>query len=231
MLGGMDSVAVTLFSIVVEFGIYGNEKQVEAKLALPSLPATILFNNKKVKGQHQGLRGKSEGVRSVSSMGLLRYAIEANGMGQFISEELSYSGNFLKGKFHDTSGTATCSIGKLQKYTGGFDDGHLSGPGKMENFIDGEWRVTFRGTYEQSKPWTGAFLSATGEELMTVRDGAMTSVGGGSARGDTPPAGAHKPLPPVAVLQLPLATAAACFPSTAGPTDDTLVRLTIHLLR
>lgn len=172
----MDSIAITLVSMVVEFGVRGNKKDVEAKLGLPSLPATILFNNERIEGQHQGLRAVGEGKRSWGSLGTLRYEVEASGAGRFISADLIFEGSFFRGKMHDTTGKATCTIDTSRRYTGSFEDGHLSGPGVMENFIDGDWRATFRGTWKMSKPGTGTHYDSAGNQMMTVHEGTVTSV-------------------------------------------------------
>lgn len=96
--------------------------------------------------------------------------IEASGEGQFVSPQLSYSGGFRDGKFHDLSGTATCTIGGTYKYTGGFAEGHLSGYGAMDRLVDGAWHVVFHGTWKLSKPQIGTLLDPAGKELAIISD-------------------------------------------------------------
>lgn len=133
----MDNIVVALAGAAVEFIRNGNRKQMEICVVLPSLEAKVHFQNEWIEGQHTGSRIILEECRSFKSYGLKVFKIQASGEGKFFSTQLNYTGHFLSGKFHDTTGSAVCVFGTTQRYTGCFEDGHLSGPGKMEMFIDG----------------------------------------------------------------------------------------------
>lgn len=149
-----------------------NEKKIRENLQFPVLTATLLFNGETLIGHHQGMRAMRK-ERTFKSRGLKVCKIEASGEGQFVSPQLTYSGGFRDGKFHDLSGTATCTIGGAYKYTGGFAEGHLSGYGAMDRLVDGAWHVVFHGTWKLSKPQIGTLLDPAGKELAIT-----TNVGG-----------------------------------------------------
>lgn len=195
--------------MAVEFALHGNKKEILSQLGLPSLSAKILFNGEYIEGSHQGPRERCGGKRTLSSFMTKRFTVMASGLGQFNSPQLTYSGQFYQGKLHDTTGKATCSFGTTRRYTGSFEDGHLSGPGVMENFIEGEWRVVYSGTYKLSKPWTGAHFDVTGVQMMTVHEGSTTSFGSGSGRGETGANRGVHPLPPPPTTRMPPSTLAS----------------------
>lgn len=162
--------------VTVEFDVNGSANEIESKLTLPSLPAKILINNQQVHGHHEGHRLMRSVPRSLWAFGARTNTIEASGEGRFVSPELTYTGHFLGGKAHDNTGAATASIGATQTYTGGFDDGHLSGQGVLMRLIGGTWRKTFEGIWQQGKPWTGTHFDAVGGEMMTTHNGIITAV-------------------------------------------------------
>lgn len=166
-----ETILVALTSAAVEFLVNGNEKKVRENLLLPSLEAKILFHGQHIRGQHQGLRAMVGGERSVATLGSKKFAIQASGMGQFISDELTYSGNFLEGKFHDNTGDAKCFIGLKQRYYGCFKCGHYSGHGRLEIATGGSWRIYFVGEWHASQRWTGDQYDQDGNIVLVWCEG------------------------------------------------------------
>lgn len=234
---GADTLIVGLVSAAVEFVLHGNEQEVLGQIGLPSLPATIQFNGEVIRGSHQGPREKCGGVRKMVLFGAKCFNVEANGEGKFNSSELAYSGNFFHGKFHDLTGNATCCFGLVQKYTGYFEDGHLSGYGVMENCTDGVWWVGFRGAWRKSKPYSGTQFDRAGRPIVTFHDGVVTG-GGDAAPKEHTPADASPPpkeLPssaPVFVQGFPVLDAwpADKRHNTIGPTGQWLFSMLCSFL-
>lgn len=218
MLGGVgETVVISLANLALDFAINGNAKEIQSKLTLPSLPATIQFNNQPVHGHHQGMRAMSEGKRTWGSLGTLRFTIEASGEGKFVSDEVMFEGQFYRGKFHDTTGRAVASFGTTGRYMGSFEDGHLSGYGVLLRLIGAELIKVFEGTWKHSKPWTGKVFDISGNVMSSVMDG--VTIGLFTAEGPGNP----RPAAVASESVAPIAPAGASQPAESNAAPDELV--------
>lgn len=102
-----------------------------------------------------------------------RFTLQANGEGEFTAPQLSYRGRFVNGKFHDLTGNASCVFDSVHNYTGGFEDGHFSGPGDLGISIGGQLH-RIQGDWRQSRLWTGRYCDEAGDEIMVVEEGIRT---------------------------------------------------------
>lgn len=185
-----EAVALALVDAVVQFAIHGNEKEMQERLLLPSLEAKIWFKDDWIEGHHQGLRALCGRQGSFWCIGPRCYSVEASGHGTFVSEELIYTGIFVNNKLHDLTGNATCSFGSTVRYAGCFEHGHYSGQGTLSQMFNGQWIVTFEGSWKLSKPWCGNYLDISGNVMSTVMDGVIIRLGPEPVGGAAPPADA-----------------------------------------
>lgn len=178
MLGGPGENAVkALASTAVQFTVKGNEQDVQNSLPAPTLPAKLLYQDKYIDGYHQGTR-RTIGEWYWTSPWTSHSTLQASGEGTFISPELTYHGEFRDGKFHDTTGQATCYFGTTERYIGCFEDGHLSGQGVLERKRDqGRWTKVFEGHWLASKPVSGKHYDSDGVLWMVTVDGRVTAGG------------------------------------------------------
>jgi len=143
--------------------VANQEEQTDAEVELPD--GTV------IKGYHRGQRRRKQ-IREFTcdlSMFRPRYTAEASGMGEFHSKDLSYTGRFFEGKFHDPSREAVYIWKRKTKYVGCFENGYREGPGTSYLFSpnlggDGFYK-RFEGEWRHHEESEGRYFDEAGNEI------------------------------------------------------------------
>ena len=167
--GGLEDLITAAISKGLEILIYGNKKEMEAKLDPKIVVESKMFSPGV--GEQQGdYTGSRKVILKEKHVYGDKYTLSATGSGKFISKTVNYSGEFFDNLFHDVTGNAKYHVGHKLKYTGGFENGFRHGIGMLELWHADNWYQAFKGEWKRDKPWQGSAQTVDGVEIP-VKEG------------------------------------------------------------